>query len=109
MLLQELIAVLKPQAQQEAHDVFFTRQLHERVCGLRLKKPISGWTNVRLVDGQVSVVEEFWSLERLLKFQPWHNRTDPRKQDVPLVIFRGWRVQALIDGQTRVNHWQLHG
>ena len=110
-LLEEAIYFLGLQADPEPVDRFFTRQLHERVCLLRLKAPVPGWAKVELDDGRVAVLEERWSLGQLLAIPPRHARSRPQFSEPPLIIFRGWGRTELIDGQARVNRWtaESHG
>ncbi len=86
-------------------DEWFTQQVHERVRGHRLGKLAPGWASVRLEDEQVRVLDGRWPLERLQEFPRWHAKDEPKRADPPVVVFRGWGVQCLIDGQTRVNLW----
>ena len=104
-LLEEAIYFLGLQADPEPVDRFFTRQLHERVCLLRLKAPVPDWARVTLEEGFVTVIEEHWSLGELLAIPPRHPRSRPQFTDPPLIIFRGWGRTELIDGQSRVNRW----
>jgi hypothetical protein len=96
-------------------DDWFTLQLHERVLGDRherrfpLGEPYWRWSSVRLEDDHVRVLDDRWPLERLQKFQRWHERDEPERIDPPLVVFRGWDTECLIDGQTRVNFWGKTG
>lgn len=103
--LDELKEILKWHAWREPLNTWFTRQLHERVAGHRLEAPKAKWAHVRLAAHAVQVVEEQWPLERLARFQ-FHDRDQPTKDDVALVVFRGWGQECLIDGQTRVNLWR---
>lgn len=110
-LLNELLCVLTPQAHEEPMDQFFTRQVHKRVLGEQLWEPRDGWVRIRLVDNVVKVSEEHWSIEELAKLGKWHDRKSPVQISLqaPVVIFRGWGEQWLIDGQNRVNLWCSEG
>jgi len=54
-------------------------------------------------------VDEFWSLEQLLRLAGWNQVMKPQRTDLPLVIFRGWDELHLIDGNNRVNLWRHNG
>jgi hypothetical protein len=106
--LDQLKAILQWHADRknQSLDDWFTRQLHERVLGKRLSAPIEGWARVRLEEKEVKVTEERWSLEELLKLAGWNQVMKPQRTDIPLVIFRGWGQECLIDGNNRLNLWR---
>jgi hypothetical protein len=107
-LLSELTKLLSWHAdkKREAVESFFNRQLHERIHGHGLSRPIPGWRLVQLSHDQVHVLEERWPLEKLLEFPSWHDRAKPTVGDAPLILFRGWGQLRLIDGFNRINHWR---
>ena len=105
-LLQEIEALLTWHAgDRESIEQFFNRQLHERIIGHRLDTPLLNVRPLRLADHEVNILEEFWSNEQLKVFPRWHEKENPSRIDVPLIVFRGWDGVFLIDGQSRVNRW----
>jgi len=105
-LLQEIKALLTWHAgDRESIEQFFNRQLHERIIGRRLDKPLPNVRPLRLSDDEVNILEEFWSYEQLKVLPRWHKKENPSRTDVPLIVFRGWGGVFLIDGQSRVNRW----
>lgn len=111
-LLDELNEVLKWHAgTKESLDQFFNRALHERVSNKRLPKGKHqpGWETAQLSEAEVIVCDELWTLEELLQFSQWHERAQPARTNVPVVVFRGWGQRCLIDGQTRINRWRKLG
>jgi hypothetical protein len=64
-----------------------------------------------LESGRVSTSEEFWPLDRLVALLHDKQRTSKTPRSVePLVIVVRWAGQDyLIDGRTRINHWQRVG
>lgn len=86
----------------EAIDIFFNRQLHERILGRPLTELVPNTITIRL-DTDVTIGEELWRLDQIEAFVPWHNRAEPKRLDIPLIIFRGWGKQCLIDGFNRRN------
>jgi hypothetical protein len=105
-LFEELLPLLRWHADRkgESLDDWFNRQLHERVAGKRLSRPVDGWARVRLSSGDVNVSEERWSLERLANFEAFHQLDQPVRPEEALAVFRGWGREVLIDGQKRVNY-----
>jgi hypothetical protein len=53
--MDELKNTLAPHAWKEPLSLWFTRQLHERVCGKRLDAPKAKWAHVRIADHAVLV------------------------------------------------------
>ncbi len=107
-LLEEVIKLLSWHVSPggETVDTFFTRQLHERIRGKPLDKPEAGLEWVKLIPEGVRVLEESWSLDRLMEFSQFHERSEPVAAGSPLIVYRHGVSCYLIDGQNRVNRWR---
>ncbi len=109
-LLRELELSLQGHLQKdESVENFFNRQLQERVSGEKLDGLKLGIQLLRLSAEVVEVCDEEWHLDRLIPIAKWHTRTLTASEGRPLVIFRGWGMTHLIDGNNRVNIWKSRG
>jgi hypothetical protein len=110
-LFDELAAALKGQLHPgEGLDDFFTRVVHKQVLREQLWAPRNDWAQIKLVDEMVTVSAENWTNDDLRRLRPWHDRKKPvTPPHRPIVVFRGWGQELLIDGQNRVNLWLADG
>jgi hypothetical protein len=93
---------------REPADTWFTRMVHERIKGHRLKEAAPDLPHIHLTDEAVEVVAVCWSLSELSKFAGWHHKKNPKYPDEPLILFEGFGHPCfLVDGNNRINKWML--
>ena len=104
------LAAYHADRKKEMVETWFTRMLHERIKGHRLKAPSTDLPRVQLTDEAVEVVATHRPLSELSKFDRWHKEESVDGPGEPLILFEGFGQPChLIDGTSRINKWVSEG
>ena len=92
-----MYATLRPKESDRTPQACLQRLIHER---------LDPSERVDVTPESCSIREESWGLDRLELLSRKHDRSEPKYEHGPVIVFEHRDDHLLVDGNNRVNLWR---